>query len=369
MDDATDSVVAAGAPPGSRLTVGAFLRRVPFTTVVVVVMLLLAVASGTLWTGIESKTWYPQVAFGLPSFEAGRFWTVGTGAFFALVPVYYVLVAGVFAVTVGFAEWRMGTGRTMAITIGGHLAGVLGCALLLALFREVDWPWAVRIAGHTDVGFSAGMMAAICVVSMTLRPPWSLRILAGAVAYPVISFTYFGSMADIEHLIAVLIAAPLAVRLAGPHAVPQGRPRPAEWRLLLAIGAALIAVLQLVVRFLPAEGPTGSSGHLDSPMGWHVAVCVLGLLIAVLLWRGYRTGWVLAVGWTIGTVVLAVWATVARAGSDRVDHPVLYDEAPTLLADAILLTVLTVFLFIAKSAFTRPLTGGRLAVSSGAKGQ
>ena len=62
------------------------VKRLPFTTGYVVITLVLAIALGTLWTPIESKPWYDQVAFGLPSFENGRWWTLVTGAFFALYP-------------------------------------------------------------------------------------------------------------------------------------------------------------------------------------------------------------------------------------------------------------------------------------------
>ena len=109
----------------------------PFTTAVVVLMLVLAVATGALWRGLEGLPIFHWVGFGLPAFTAGRWYTLGFGAFFALVPVYYLFVAGGFALLVGFAEWRLGTGRTVLVTVGGHVVGIVGAAAVLAI-RAAD---------------------------------------------------------------------------------------------------------------------------------------------------------------------------------------------------------------------------------------
>ena len=101
----------------------------------------------------------PLVAFGLPSFEAGRWWTPGTGAFFAIRPWYYLPMAGSFALLVGWAEYQMGTRLTAAVTVGGHLFGVLGACLFLVAVEGPDWPWSVadgRAARRRVLGGSAG---------------------------------------------------------------------------------------------------------------------------------------------------------------------------------------------------------------------
>ena len=255
------------------LTVGGVLKRVPFTLAVVAVMLILSVVCTTLWTPIEQLPLYPRVAFGLPAFEAGRWETIGFGAFFALVPVYYLFVAGGFALLVGFAEYRMGTGRTVLVTVGGQLVGVLGCALFLLVFRDTGWPWAARIATQTDVGFSAGMMAAICVAGVTVAAPWGLRIRLAAIGYVVFSLLYVGLMADIEHGIAVLLSCLFAAKLAGPHAVPQTRTSAREWHLLLGIAYAVAVFGALVVRFLPGDGPRAPHPAVTPPRSCSGSAC------------------------------------------------------------------------------------------------
>ncbi len=340
------------------LTVGGVLRRVPFTLAVVAVMLVLSIVCTTLWTPIEQLPLYPRVAFGLPAFEAGRWETVVLGAFFALLPIYYVFVAGGFAVLVGFAEYRMGTGRTVLVTIAGHLAGVLGCALFLLAFRDIGWPWAARIAAMTDVGFSAGMMAAICVASVTVAAPWGLRIRLAAIGYVVFSLLYVGLMADIEHGISVLLSCLFAAKLAGPHAVPQTRTSAREWHLLLGMAYALAVIGALVVRLFPGDGPTGSTpGGDTTSIVLRVCVLVAGGVICVGLFRGSRYGWAGAVGLA---VVQILWSVLVVALALAADHPTgLLADAPLAAVDGIVMAVLLIAAVRGRWAFVGTGGGGR----------
>src|SRR5690348_11584874 len=94
-------------------------RRLPFTTTIIVAMLIVGLATGALWRAVVDQPWYPDVAFGLPSFGAGRWWTLVTGPFFALTPWYYLPMAGSFALFVGWAELHLGTRIAAAVTIVG----------------------------------------------------------------------------------------------------------------------------------------------------------------------------------------------------------------------------------------------------------
>ena len=51
-------------------------RRCPFTVAVVTAMLVVGLATTTIWNPAEQQPWYPNVAFGLPSFQSGRWWTL-----------------------------------------------------------------------------------------------------------------------------------------------------------------------------------------------------------------------------------------------------------------------------------------------------
>jgi hypothetical protein len=315
--------------------VGAFLiRRVPFTSAVVLAMVVLSVASRALWVPIESLPVFRYVGFGLPAFDDGRWYTLAFGAFFALIPVYYLFVAGGFALLVGFSEFRLGTPRTILVTVGGHLVGVMGAAAVLAIGRGTTWPWAARIGAMTDVGFSAGMLAAVCVASVTLSTPWGLRIRLAAATYAGLSLLYIGLMADLEHSIAVVAGWSLARVVAGTRAVPQEHPTPGEWRVLGAAGLTVVTLMPAVVRMFPGQGPTGTAEHSSVfPVLWHLLLLAAGIVAAAGWYRGRR--WALPLGLGVAATSVLVGLTVAVVGVASSLPGWLRGDAPTVYADAV----------------------------------
>src|SRR4051794_25497980 len=97
-------VLPALAPLGSRVTT--LVRRTPFTSTVVLVMIVGGFATGAFWRAAADQAWYPWVAYGVPSLESGRWWTLLSGPFLAVVPPFYLFMTGSFALFVGWAEWR-----------------------------------------------------------------------------------------------------------------------------------------------------------------------------------------------------------------------------------------------------------------------
>jgi hypothetical protein len=321
------------------------IRRVPYTTGVVLAMVVAGAVTGALWRPIQNLPVYPWVAFGAPAFADGRWYTLVFGAFFALLPIYYLFVAGGFALLVGFSEYRLGTGRAVVATAGGHLVGVLVAAGILTLGRQTPWPWAERVGTMTDVGFSAGMLAALCVASVTVPAPWGLRMRLAAAAYAGLSLLYVGLMADLEHAVAVVAGWSLARVVAGPRSVGQEPPGAGEWRLLGAAGLAILGILQFVVRLFPGTGPTGSAEHGAAvPLAWHAVLMLVGLLAAIGWYRGRR--WALPLGFGLVGVdllvpaLLAVWAaTGALPAWARPDAPTAYADAVAGLALGVLLVL------------------------------
>src|SRR4051794_24077620 len=82
-------------------------RRIPFTLTVVAVMLAAGIATGALWSSLDSSGLMDRLAYGLPALEAHRWWTPVTGSFLAQIPLQYVPVAGGFLVLVGVAGRRL----------------------------------------------------------------------------------------------------------------------------------------------------------------------------------------------------------------------------------------------------------------------
>ncbi len=344
------------------------LRRLPFTTGYVVLTLILAVTLGTLWTSIEEKSFYDDVAFGLPAFADGRWLTLVLGMFFALDPFFYVYVVGAFAFITGFSEWRLGTARTVVICLAYQWGAILLTALVFLIFRGSGWEWVAQRATETDVGFSAGMLAAVSVASATVRPPWRLRLRLAIWGYVLFSVLFIGQMADAEHFFAVVLSMPFSTRLAGPKAMrARALPTRHELRLLAAIGILAIATLTLLANFLPDRlTPFGPSD--DTPDSWWFLIIQLALFLLVAngLRRGYRWAWWFTVVLCSIVVLLAalvlVVAVILLFTPDPGDLDIT-GGLPAFFAQALLYLVYLVLLIAGRGAFRVPRRSRRRLAS------
>jgi lysylphosphatidylglycerol synthetase-like protein (DUF2156 family) len=361
---------AANPPPSTPSKHSAFLalvKRLPFTTFYVTLTLILAVALGTLWSGIEEKPWYDSVAYGLPAFEDGRWLTLIWGNFFALTPFFYVYVAGAFAIFTGFSEWMLGTKRTVIICVGYQLGAVLLTALLFLIFRNSSWDWAVQRATETDVGFSAGMLAVLSVASATVRSPWRLRMRIAIWAYVLFSILFVGQMADAEHVIAVALSMPFSSRLAGPRALKaRALPTRHELRLLAMVGVLLIAAIQLLANFVPDRlTPFGPPD--DGPEAWYFLLLnmAISLFIANGLRKGYRWAWWIAVvvsGLYVLLMVLVALLVLVVLLVDADDAE--FDGVPQLFAGGVLYGAFLLVLILGRRAFRVPRRSKRRLATS-----
>ena len=364
---------AAGAADeagtGGRGIVAVLRHRLPFTTTVVLAMLVLGVATGMLWSAAENRATYSYFAYGLPSLEAGHWWTLLTGPFFAVIPWFYLPMVGSFALFAGFAEWKLGTRRAMAVTIGGQLAGVLASVQFLALCRNSGWEWAERISGSLDVGFSGGALAAVAVASATLRPPWRLRLRAGLCVYAGVAIIYVGTLADLVHFFALMLALPLGHRLAGPHRTHEsGRPSPREWRLLVVSGLLLVTVAEVVMCFWPGNGPFGSPDEV-SLSGWELAI--LAVLVVPMI-NGLRKGSRVAWRWAVALTAFAMSQMVLLGGifalAEVFGSDYSTDGLPLFVMDNLLWTVEFALLVAARGAFRVPSRRRRRRLARGGPG-
>ncbi|WP_434219665.1 bifunctional lysylphosphatidylglycerol flippase/synthetase MprF [Amycolatopsis nalaikhensis] len=329
-------------------------RRLPFTSGVTLAMLVLAVATGALWNAAEDRAAYPFIAYGLPSLEEGRWWTMLTGPFFAVIPWYYLPMVGSFALFAGFAEWQLGTRRAMAVTIGGQFAAVLVSTQFLALCRNSGWLWAERVAGSLDVGFSGGALAAVAVASATLRPPWKLRLRAGLCVYAGVAIVYVGTLADLVHFFALLLAIPLGNKLVGTRRAASAGPNPREWRLLVVAGLLLLTIAEFVMVLVPGDGPFGSTEGvtLSAPELAVLAIVVVPMING--LRKGSRVAWRWAVALsafvTLQGLVVVTFAGLADLFGADYDT----DGLALFFVDNLLWTVELVVLIAAQHAFRVP---------------
>ncbi|MBB4911175.1 lysylphosphatidylglycerol synthetase-like protein (DUF2156 family) [Actinophytocola algeriensis] len=143
-----------------------------------------------------------QIAYGVPAFQDGRWWSVLTGAPFSITPLCYVAVLASFAAFTGFLEHRLGTARAALTWAIGHVAGIVGAIALIDITGSA-------LVSALDVGPSGGAMAAAAVATATLTPKWRLWTRFGLIAYVVGSLLLIGHLADVVHLVAVAVALPL----------------------------------------------------------------------------------------------------------------------------------------------------------------
>ncbi len=314
------------------------VRRVPFTASVVVLIVVLALTTGTAWSPLEDASWYPDVAFGPPALEAGRWWTLVTGSLFALQPLQYPAILVFFAAPVGLCEWRLGTRLTSAIVVVGQLLGIVLGGLLMIALAHTGWGWAQRTAADLDVGFSAGALAAAMVVSADLRRPWRGRLRLVVLGYVLTSLTFLGYLYDVEHLVAVLLGL-----WAGPWLVGRRPSRsPSEWlrpgftrrdvRMITGgyfLWGAILAVLGQVAH---RDGPFGPIGGDPESWWWVLLVVGADLLIAWGLVRGRRTWWTLALvltllSWSGGALTALLIVTGGAGDSGLLWVSLLIDTA------------------------------------------
>lgn len=262
-------------------------RSIPATLTFVLVIVAVGVVFGGLWSPFEDNPLYDAVAYGLPAFTEGRFWTAVTGTFFVAQPVVYVFTLASF-VGMAFVEYKRGSRVALAYFWIGQLFAIFATALLVWLLALTPWVWAQTEAQALDVGASGGTMACLAAAAGLLAPPWRVRMWLVLLAYVFIAMLFWGSLADVEHLMAVLLI------LFVDRSLRLQRTTVREQRLLAWVGILVLGAIQIITVFTPTDGPFGqtepaSGGFID------VAIdAVIILLIAGGLRRGRRWAWVVA---------------------------------------------------------------------------
>ncbi|MBC3839227.1 hypothetical protein GXW82_00490 [Streptacidiphilus sp. 4-A2] len=348
---------------------GAVVRRFPFTLGVCAVIVVVDLAVGGLWTANQDRSWYPNVAFGVPSFAKGRWWTLATGAFLGAQPWDYLAILAAMVLLVGFAEFRIGTRWTAALTVAGQVFVVLLASLVLVILRTTGWQWAEILSHQLDVGFSAGALLVGTMASATLRAPWRLRLRLALVVYASISLLYVGTVSDLEHTLAVATGLLVTrwVRVPG-RVEASGRLSRREWRLLAVAGLVVISAIWVIVWLAPSRGPLGSTYGLAASWGQ----VLIGLALAALLINGLRRGRRRAWRWTgaVATayvllgLVIAVLFLVARI----VGGHVVLTGAAVLIPTAVVWAAELLLLVLGREAFqvpSRPLLPSRRRGSGG----
>ncbi|MDZ4046335.1 MAG: phosphatidylglycerol lysyltransferase domain-containing protein [Rhodoglobus sp.] len=323
----------------------AFARRIPATLTMVVLILAVGVIWRGLWTPFEDSDLFPTVAYGLPNLAEGKWWTPLTGTFFVNQPwVYVFTIAGFWGMA--YLEFRRGTRVAIAYYAVGQLFAIFATALVLLVLSSFPWAWATTQAQALDVGASGGTMACIAAAVGLFRPPWRGRGWLILLGFVFIAMLFWGKLADLEHLLAVLLILVVDRTLRVRHTTVR------EQRLIAVIAILVLGAVEIITTLLPTDGPFGptepaSGGFID------LAIDLVVILVLVNgLRRGRRWTWVLALLLGILNIVTAALVLTLITVFSQAQVDVRWDgETELALANGFLWLIMLVYLIWVRRAF------------------
>jgi len=318
-------------------------RTHPTTAISLAVYLVIGVATAALWDPVASRPWFTSIAYGVPAFEAGRWWTPITGAFVSLEPWHYGISTILIIVGLGMYERRHGSVRTFVAFWIGQVGGVLAAAAFVDALRLTGLEWPTRLGGTLDVGPSCGLVVVLALAIASLRSPWRFRGRLLMTAALLVLLLLDGSLADVEHAIAG------GAILAFGFGRSTQRATAREWRVVAFASMAAIGVFQLVLALVPTDGPLGSTR--PGPAVW--SDIAIDLIITVLLSRWLLTGrrWAWIVALALASFNVAEFVVVMTLLDGQVLH---IPGAGVAIAASILWLMAGVLLILGRSAFTVP---------------
>lgn len=323
----------------------AFARRIPATLTMVVLILAVGVIWRGLWTPFEDSDLFPTVAYGLPNLAEGKWWTPLTGTFFVNQPwVYVFTIAGFWGMA--YLEFRRGTRVAIAYYAVGQLFAIFATALVLLVLSSFPWAWATTQAQALDVGASGGTMACIAAAVGLFRPPWRVRGWLILLGFVFIAMLFWGKLADLEHLLAVLLILVVDRTLRVRHTTVR------EQRLIAVMAILVLGAVEIITTLLPTDGPFGptepaSGGFID------LAIDLVVILVLVNgLRRGRRWTWVLALLLGILNIVTAALVLTLITVFSQAQVDVRWDgETELALANGFLWLIMLVYLIWVRRAF------------------
>ena len=341
MTDTTATARRQFSGPGAAAR--SVLTRMPATIAFVLILLAVGVLWHGLWRSFKGNPLFVDVAYGLPAFVDGRWWTPLTGTFFVVHPWVYVITIASF-IGMGYLEWRRGTRVALAYYAVGQLFAIFASALAVWLLAFTPWPWAQREALALDVGPSGGTMACLAAAASLLPSPWRSRAWLVLIGGAAVALLYWGSLADIEHAFAILlvlvVARPLRIRRVSVQ----------EQRFVALVAVLGLAAIETLTSIVPTDGPFGRT-ELGGGSWIDTAIDVgILLLVARGLQRGRRWAWVIAIILASVNVVLGILVVVLTFGFPASD--IVWDGDPSVtVATAVLWAALLVYLAWVRGAF------------------
>lgn len=323
----------------------AVVRRIPATLTMVLLVLVVGVVWRGLWKPFEDAALFQTVAYGLPNLADGKWWTPLTGTFFVNEPLVYLFtIAGFWGMA--YLEFRRGSRVALAYYWLGQFFAIFATALLLMLLSQFPWAWATEQAQALDVGASGGTMACIAAAVGLFRPPWRVRGWLILLGFVFISMLFWGKVADLEHLLAVLLILVVDRSLRVRHTTVR------EQRLIAVVAMLVLGAVEIITTFVATDGPFGQT---DPASGGFIDLAIDLVVILVLvngLRRGRRWTWVLALLLGIFNVLTATLVLILITVYSQAQVDFRWDgDTELALANGFLWLVMLVYLIWVRRAF------------------
>ncbi|MGM1017973.1 MAG: bifunctional lysylphosphatidylglycerol flippase/synthetase MprF [Actinomycetota bacterium] len=321
------------------------VRRIPATLAMVLAILVIGIVSQGLWRPFEDSDLFEVVAYGLPNFTDGRWWTPLTGTFFVAQPWVYVFTLAGF-VGMAYLEFRRGSRVALAYYWIGQLFAIVATALLLLAASQLPWDWALAEAAALDVGASGGTMACIAAAIGLFRSPWRVRAWLVLLGFVFVAMLFWGTLADLEHLTAVLLV------LFVDRSLRIQRTTVREQRLIAFLAVLVLGATQLITIMVPTNGPFGPTEPVSGGLIDVAIDTVVILLLVHGLRRGRRWAWVLTIILAVINVLAAgLVMTAILLTSEAQVEAAIDGETNLALATGLLWLLLLVYLIAVRAAF------------------
>jgi lysylphosphatidylglycerol synthetase-like protein (DUF2156 family) len=312
-------------------------------------MIALILVAGVAWQGLwrpfEDSDFFDAVAYGLPAFEEGRWWTPVTATFFVNAPwVYAFTIAGF--VGMAYLEFRRGWRVALAYYWVGQLFAIFATALVLwGCSAIASWDWAQTQAAALDVGPSGGTMACIAAAVGLLRSPWRVRAWLVLLGFVFVAMLFWGTLADLEHLLAVLLV------LFVDRSLRVQRTTMREQRLIAFISVLVLGAVEVITILVPTSGPFGPTQPASGGFWDFLIDVVIIVIIANGLRRGRRWAWVLAVILAVFNILTALLVGVAiiLASEAQVEATIDGETELSLASGAMWLLVLVYLIWVRRA--------------------
>jgi len=337
----TDRTAAPVGRPRSAVT--RVVTRIPATLALVAVIIVVGVVGQGLWSATSQQPWWNAVAYGLPAFEEGRWWTPVSGTFFVISPLVYIVTLIGFA-WMGLLEWQRGSKVALAYFGAGQLVAVIASALFLFFAAMLPWPWAVELAGTLDVGPSGGTFACFAACVGLFASPWRQRGWIIVFGYAAIGVLFLGSLADLEHAFAVVFV------LVIDRSFRIQRASVRERRLIAFAASLALGAIQIITLLVPTNGPFGPTDPLAGPWIEVLVDSVVILLVTNGLRLGRRWAWVLSVIWAaLNSLIAALYLLLTQL--DPASIQLDWGDTDVSIATSVLWFAFLVYLVVTHRAF------------------